>query len=157
MRKKLWEDGLSVLGKCLLILSLFTLLFSPEVRAQNYTTVKNASKKTIAAWKRANEFLAREEYPEGIAAFEQLTASEPKFIDGWLLLGELYNEQKMFDKGRMALLQVMMLDPNYSSKSWFFLAESCGSSGRGALSDVPPPSRPGDERDSGKACLITYG
>jgi hypothetical protein len=41
-----------------------------------------------------------------------------------LLLGELYNEEKFYDKGRVALLEVMKLDPKYSSKSWFFLANS---------------------------------
>src|SRR5262249_38390329 len=68
--------------------------------------------------------LAEERYEEGTKALEQLTSDQPKFIDAWLLLGELYNDQKDFVKGRDALLHVIQLDANYSSKSWFFLAES---------------------------------
>ena len=111
-------------SKVKILFSVFFVLFSFSLSAQNYSTVKNASKKTIAAWKQANDLISREDYTEAMASLGQLTIDEPKFIDGWLLLGELYNDQKLYDKGRMALLQVMKLDPSYSSKSWFFLSES---------------------------------
>ncbi|MFI5135315.1 MAG: hypothetical protein ACHQD9_05645, partial [Chitinophagales bacterium] len=107
-----------------LLLSICFLLISFSLQAQNYTTVKNASKKSLTAWKQANDLIARDDYQEAISSLEKLTSDDPKFIDGWLLLGELYNEQNFYDKGRMALLQSMKLNPDYASKSWFFLAES---------------------------------
>lgn len=108
----------------LMLFCFFLFTLSTHLLAQNYSSVKNASKKTLAAWKDAADLIAREDYPEATDALLNLTQSEPKFIDGWLMLGELYNEQKEFDKGRSALLEVMKLDPAYASKSWFFLAQS---------------------------------
>ena len=118
------EKVIGLISRSVPLVFIFYFIFSFSAFAQNYTTVKNASKKTMNAWKQANNLIARDDYMEATAALVSLTSDEPKFIDGWLLLGELYNEQSMYDKGRSALLHVMNLDPNYSSKSWFFLADS---------------------------------
>lgn len=116
---------LCVAGKFLTLLSLFLLTVTTNLVAQNYTSVKNASKKVLAEWKQANNLISYEDYRGATDALVSLTRSEPGFIDAWIMLGELYNEQNQFDEGRQALLQAVNLDPNYASKAWFFLAESC--------------------------------
>lgn len=106
------------------LIALFTFLCYAFAAGQNYTSVKTASKKTLAAWKEANDLIARGNYSDASNVLAQLTVDEPAFIDGWLLLGELYNEEKKFDEGRRALLRVVSLDRGYASKTWLFLSES---------------------------------
>lgn len=64
-----------------------------------------------------------ENYSDALKGLEQLTTAEPKFIDAWLLLGELYKEEGNYEKGKQALEMVVDIDPDYSSKGYYFLAE----------------------------------
>jgi len=113
-----------ILGKILILFSFFTFYFLQKASAQNYTTVKDASKKSLASWKQANDLFMHDDYEEATPVLQKLTLDDPKFIDGWLLLGELYSAQNLYDKERVALLQAMKLNPDYSSRSWILLAES---------------------------------
>ncbi len=65
----------------------------------------------------------QENLSDAARMLEQLIESEPEFIDGWLLLGELYKEEGDFKRGKLALQKAIALDAEYSSKGYFFLAE----------------------------------
>jgi len=107
-----------------ILLLMLNFLFSFSASAQHYTTLKTASKKLSNAYNNATKSLMQDNQEEATRTLEQITSSEPKFIDAWVLLGELYNEQKDFVKGKDALEKGIALDSDYSSKSWYFLAES---------------------------------
>ena len=106
--------------KKILCLSLCCALISSNILGQKYTSLKTASKKLVNAYNDATKLLMQDNQDEATHLLEQLTSSEPKFIDAWLLLGELYNEQKDFVKGRDALEKVVSLDSDYASKTWIF-------------------------------------
>ncbi|MEO6168783.1 MAG: OmpA family protein [Chitinophagales bacterium] len=108
----------------------FTFIFLPclllqysIVQAQHYTTLKNASKKTLQAYNDVTRLIMVENYGDALKGLEQLTANDPKFIDAWLLLGELYKEEGNFEKGKLSLEKVVEINPDYSSKGYYLLAE----------------------------------
>ncbi len=123
-QQKMCLRGIHFSASKFILVSVFLLSFSLITYAQHYTTVKSASKKSYNALNEATQFLMRDDQQEARDLLENLTASDPKFIDAWLLLGELYNEQNDFIKGRSALNHVVELDSAYASKTWIFLAES---------------------------------
>jgi hypothetical protein len=55
-----------------LLSSVICLTYLP-LHAQNYTSVKKCFEENLAAWKEANDFIAREDYTQGLAALEALT------------------------------------------------------------------------------------
>src|SRR5205807_1560697 len=83
-----------------LFFMMLNFLFSFSTSAQHYTTLKTASKKLVNAYNDATKALMQNNQQEATHILEELTSSEPKFIDAWLLLGELHNEQKDFVKGK---------------------------------------------------------
>ncbi|MBK9732276.1 MAG: PD40 domain-containing protein [Chitinophagaceae bacterium] len=64
-----------------------------------------------------------ENYSGAMKQLQDLTEIDADFIDGWLLLGELYKEEGDFEKGKLALEKTVLLGPDYSSKAYYFLAE----------------------------------
>ena len=110
--------------KYLFLLLLSFALMHVAVYAQQYTTIKNASKKTIQAFDEANRMIMSQNYAGAIQQLENLGQADEKFIDGWLLLGELYKEEGNYERAKFALERVIVLDDEYSSKCYFFLAES---------------------------------
>lgn len=106
-----------------IFLPLCFILFIKVACAQHYSTLKTASKKSLSAYNEATKLIQLENYSDAKTSLEQLTTSDPEFIDAWLLLGELYKEEGDFTKGKAALEKVVSLNPDYSSKGYFFLAE----------------------------------
>jgi flagellar motor protein MotB len=99
------------------------LLFFFGASGQGYTTLKNASKKSLTSYNEATKYLMQDNLLDAQKVLEKLTTDDPRFIDAWLLLGELYKENKDFERGKSALEKVIAIDPEYSSKGYFFLAE----------------------------------
>lgn len=107
-----------------LILLITILVFiSGILVAQDYTTLKTASKKTLQAYNEATKQIMLDNYSQAILSMEALTSKEPRFIDGWLLLGELYKEAGNYDMAKQSLEKVAEIDATYSSKGYFFLAQ----------------------------------
>lgn len=104
----------------ILLLCFFTGHYA---QAQHYTTIKNASKKTLQAYNEATKQIMIENYSAAKEQLEKLTATEAQFVDAWLLLGELNKEEGDFEKGKQALEKAISIAPDYASKSYFFLAE----------------------------------
>ena len=102
---------------------LFLIFLAYHGQAQNYSSVRNASKKIIAKFDDVKKLIMQENLTDAAHMLEQLTVSEPEFIDGWLLLGELYKEEGNYKRGKLALEKAIVLDEDYSSKGYFFLAE----------------------------------
>jgi outer membrane protein OmpA-like peptidoglycan-associated protein len=102
---------------------LFLIFLDYHGQAQNYSSVRNASKKIIAKFDDVKKLIMQENLTDAAHMLEQLTVSEPEFIDGWLLLGELYKEEGNYKSGKLALEKAIVLDDDYSSKGYFFLAE----------------------------------
>ncbi|MBX7108346.1 MAG: OmpA family protein [Chitinophagales bacterium] len=110
--------------KNLIYLFISFFIISEATNAQQYTTVKNASKKTLHAYDDAQKMIMSENYAGAIQQLDLLTKTDENFIDGWLLLGELYKEEGNYQQAKTTLERVTALDINYSSKCYFFLAES---------------------------------
>lgn len=91
--------------------------------AQDYTTLRNASKKTVQIYHDATKQIMNNNYQQAILTLEDLTSKEQDFIDGWLLLGELYKEEGNYAMAKMTLERVMVIDSAYSSKCYFFLTQ----------------------------------
>jgi tetratricopeptide (TPR) repeat protein len=106
-----------------IVLTLFLFIFCQPVFGQNYSTFKTASKRSMGVYNDATKAIMADNYEEATKLLTQLTAVDSKFIDAWILLGELYKEQGDFEKGKAALDKAISLDPDYSSKANFFLAE----------------------------------
>jgi outer membrane protein OmpA-like peptidoglycan-associated protein/Tol biopolymer transport system component len=121
---KMAELPISYRALRIIIFFLLTVQYSSSISAQNYIKLKNASRKSVDAFNTATKYLMQDDQQHALDQLEELTREEPKFIDAWLLLGELYNEQKKYLKGKEALEKVVLLDPDYASKAWFFLSES---------------------------------
>ena len=112
-----------------LILLITILVFiSGILVAQDYTTLKTASKKTLQAYNVATKQIMLDNYSQAILSMEALTSKEPRFIDGWLLLGELYKEAGNYDMAKQSLEKVAEIDATYSSKGYFFWHKSAGNS-----------------------------
>ena len=102
-------------------LSLFIFSFSS---AQTYHNLNTASKKAIKCFTEAKEFLNAEKNAEAIKPLEESVAEDPLFIDAWLLLGEVYNDQHEYEKAITAFETSFTLKPDARASAYFFVAES---------------------------------
>jgi len=119
MKKQvLFFFGLSLFTFCIVILSL------SNCAAQQYHNLNTASKKALKDFNEAQAFLNAGENAKAIAPLEQAVAEDEIFIDAWLLLGEVYNDQEQWEKGKTAFEKGIALKEDCRSSAYYFLAQS---------------------------------
>ena len=101
--------------------SLFVFHFS---FSQQYHNLNTASKKAVKDFTEAQGFLNAGDNAKAIAPLEQAVAEDEIFIDAWLLLGEVYNDQEQWEKGKDAFEKGIALKENCRSSAYYFLAQS---------------------------------
>lgn len=104
-------------------LLIFIFVFQSAF-AQDYITTATAPKKIQSLMETIEQQLMQNDLAGAQANLEKSISMAPNYIDGLLLLGELYNTENKYEEGKDVLLKSIALDPNYNSKQWFFLAES---------------------------------
>ncbi|MBA3647746.1 MAG: PD40 domain-containing protein [Chitinophagales bacterium] len=110
--------------KIFAILFFSAFLFSDHpCFAQKYSTYKNASKRSLKAYGDASQYVIGKNYSGASKTLEELTAADPTFIDAWIMLGEVYKEQGNYVKAKESLEKAISLDPAYSWRELFFLAQ----------------------------------
>ncbi len=111
----------NIFAVTLFTFSLFTFNFSS---AQNYHNLNTATKKALKYFADGKEFVNGQKDAEAIKPFEQAVTEDPLFIDAWLMLGELYNEEHDYEKGKNAFETSFTLKPDARSSAYYFVAES---------------------------------
>ncbi|GDX52227.1 hypothetical protein LBMAG27_12740 [Bacteroidota bacterium] len=99
-------------------------LSSSKCDAQNYHNLNTATKKALKYYADGKDLLNAQKDAEAIKPFEQAVTEDPVFIDAWLMLGELYNENQEYEKGKKAFETSFSLKPDARSSAYYFVAES---------------------------------
>ena len=108
----------------IILIFTFSLFIFNSTLAQNYHNLNTATKKALKYYADGKELLNTQKDAEAIKPFEQAVTEDPLFIDAWLMLGELYNENQEFEKGKNAFETSFTLKPDARSSAYYFVAES---------------------------------
>ena len=103
---------------------LAALLLPLTTFAQSYTTSATTTKRARNLMEDAKGALLQQQYEQAVKPLEAATNEDPKFIDAFELLGEVYGQLGAFDKADKAFEQTIVLNPDYKPKVYYFLAQS---------------------------------
>ncbi len=106
------------------LFTFFVTLSSSKCSAQNYHNLNTATKKALKYYADGKELLKAQKDAEAIKPFEQAVTEDPIFIDAWLMLGELYNENLQYEKAKNAFETSFNLKPDARSSAYYFVAIS---------------------------------
>ena len=106
------------------LLTFFVTLSSSKCSAQEYHNLNTASKKALKYYADGKELVNAQKDAEAIKPFEQAVAEDPIFIDAWLMLGELYNEAREYEKAKNAFETSFTLKADARASAYYFVAES---------------------------------
>ncbi len=107
--------------------SLFIIsvtLSTSKCSAQEYHNLNTATKKALKYYADGKELLKEYKDAEAIKPFEAAVAEDSLFIDAWLILGELYNATKQFEKAKNAFETSINLKADARASAYYFVAES---------------------------------
>ncbi|TSA51232.1 MAG: hypothetical protein D4R43_01045 [Sphingobacteriales bacterium] len=102
----------------------FSFFIFNSTLAQNYHNLNTATKKALKYYSDGKDLLNVQKDAEAIKPFEQAVTEDPLFIDAWLMLGELYNENQQYEKAKNAFETSFTLKPDARSSAYYFIAES---------------------------------
>jgi outer membrane protein OmpA-like peptidoglycan-associated protein/tetratricopeptide (TPR) repeat protein len=104
---------------------IFFLMFcasSISVGQQSdFTTPKNASKKTKESYKKAYSYILQRDYNAAIKEFSKLIRKDPKFVNSYIQMGYIYESHKDFDKAEGFFNKALELAPDYNPKIYLAL------------------------------------
>ncbi len=107
-----------------IIVFTFSILVFNSLQAQEYHNLNTAAKKALKYYADGKELLNAHKDAEAIKPFEQAVAEDPIFIDAWLLLGELYNEARQYEKAKNAFETSFNLKSDARASAYYFVAQS---------------------------------
>lgn len=104
-----------------LALSILAISFiAQQVVAQNATfSIKNA--KAIELYNKATESYERYDLESTEKYLEQSVNKEPKFIEAYLMLSQVYNEMRLVDKAIDATNKAIAINPDFYPNAYFNL------------------------------------
>lgn len=100
---------------------LFCLCFVASISAQNYTHRKNASKKILKLWDKANSEMREEKMDAALLALDKITDDDPNFIDAHILRGKLLHDQGKLAEAETSFEQALRLDAQYDPANFYLL------------------------------------
>lgn len=84
-----------------------------------------ATKKAVKYYNEATQLLSVQKNMQAINPLQNAIQEDPLFIDAHLLLGELYGNQKQYEKAKEEITIGLNLNPDYQPRYWYFLAQIC--------------------------------
>jgi outer membrane protein OmpA-like peptidoglycan-associated protein/Tol biopolymer transport system component len=103
---------------------LLVIVFTPVfVLSQNYTTQETTNKKTQKYLTDAIQSAGQNNADATEKSLKSAEASDPNCIDVYELEGEFYFSKDDYSKALPAFKKVLNLNPDYKSKSWYFIAK----------------------------------
>ncbi|MCH2022519.1 MAG: OmpA family protein [Saprospiraceae bacterium] len=87
----------------------------------NYTTPRNAGKKTIERYQKAYNYTIKNDYDSAIKAFEKLIKKDPFFVNSYIQLGYIYESQDNYDKAVFYFKKSINIAPDYNPQIYMAL------------------------------------
>ena len=101
---------------------LFVLLFGLPLIAQNYIDKNSASKKLQKQFSEVIGQARNGKMKEALARLDKIVASEPGFIDAYILKGKLQHDAGLLEDAEKNLEKAIGIDPQYDVSNFYFLA-----------------------------------
>ena len=97
------------------------VLFPPLVysQAEQYST---KSQKAIKCYESATKDLQQKKYPDAEKELGKAIKADSLFIEAWLLLGDLFTDQKKNNDALNCYNKAVLIDPDYYPGTYYFLA-----------------------------------
>lgn len=105
-------------------LLLLLVLFATVVNAQPKKQYSIESKKAVKQYEEALALYDQRQYAASATALEKLTADEPKFIEAFYMLAQVYDDMREGEKTIAPLQKALAIDERFYPEGWLMLAES---------------------------------
>lgn len=103
-----------------LIFIIMLLMLPAACRAQGEYTTKN--KKAISAYEDGMQFLNMYEYGDAESSFQRAIAYDPTFIEAYILLGTVYEEQRLYEKAVENYEKSILINPGFFPNTYLNVA-----------------------------------
>lgn len=104
----------------LLVLVLFSFLASAQPKKQYSID----SKKAIKQYEEAIALYDQRQYAASVKLLEEVTQNEPKFIEAFYMLAQVYDDLREGEKTIAPLEKALAINEKYYPEGWLMLAES---------------------------------
>jgi outer membrane protein OmpA-like peptidoglycan-associated protein len=102
-------------------ISLFVLLLIFSLLVAQEHTFTSASSRAVRYYQQAESHFIRGNMPEAERLLMRAVNSDGRFIEAWLLLGDVYGEQDKMQEARHAFEQAVAIDEKFFPPALFFL------------------------------------
>jgi len=99
---------------------LFSFLFINESLSQEYI-FSSKNKKAVKYYQTAESAYKQRELALTETSLKQAVKADPKFIEAWLLLGDVSTELKNTEEAKNAYQQAILIDPDFFPPVYYFL------------------------------------
>lgn len=105
-------------------LLLFLVLYSAIALAQPKKQYTIDSKKAIKQYEEAIALYDQRQYAAAVKILEEVTQNEPKFIEAFYMLAQVYDDLREGEKTIAPLEKALAINEKYYPEGWLMLAES---------------------------------
>ncbi len=107
------------MAKHLFIFVLLGTLSWACTTAQEYTS-KN--KKAISAYQEGMKAMSSFNYSDAEESFKRALAFDPKFVEAYLMMGTMYEEQRMYEPAIEYFEKSLLIDPEFYPNTYYLVA-----------------------------------